>query len=237
MIEYETNLPLIIIHLPKTAGVSVKEIYRAWFSDGLLFHYFEEGKRGMPTKYDLVGMHSKERPIALYGHFNKRRGFGVEQYYPDAKQFITILRDPFERAISGYYFLRNYGKNWKDQSRIPKNDIREYLLNFKGSMTNQFPCETTLDNYKEVIESLFIEVGITEFLDESMTRIAQKLSKEYKPGSLPHLNATERDQSTPYDLKEAFMEKNQLDYAIYNYVLSKYAQQNHPAGQELPPIK
>ena len=92
-------------------------------------------------------------------------------------------------------------------------------------MTNQFPCETTLDNYKEIIQSMFVEVGITEYLGESMTRIARKINKEYKPGSLLHLNATERSQSIPYDLKEDFMEKNQLDYAIYNYVLANYTQQ------------
>ncbi|MBN0989834.1 hypothetical protein [Amphritea pacifica] len=220
MKEYDSNLPLVVIHVPKTAGVSVREIYKSWYSDGLLFHYYDAVKGAMPQKYDLAGMHSNERPVAVYGHFNKARGFGVEHYYPDAKQFVTILRDPFERAVSAYFYLRKQGR---EASRIPDGDLREYVLGPRVSILNQFPCEVTMDNYQEIIESLFIEVGVTEHLDESMARIANKIHKEYQPGTLLHLNATERDQSMiPADLKEEFMANKQLDYAIYNYVRAKY---------------
>ena len=220
---YDPTLALIVIHMPKTAGTSVQALYKSWFSDGLLLHYYNEAEGRMPIKYDIAGMHSKTTPLAIYGHFNKSRGFGVEQYYPEIQLFVTILRDPFERAVSGYFYLRKQAQNYKDQSRLPKNSLRDTLLDSRASLTNQFPRETTLDNYKEIIESLFIEVGVTEYLDESLARIAKKLNKSYDPESLQHLNATERDLSEiPYELKEEFMETKSLDYAIYNYVLAKY---------------
>ena len=101
---YESSQPLIFIHIPKTAGVSVTEIFNGWYGDRLLLHYHDEVAEKMPAKYDLKSIHDALLPICIYGHFNRKRGFGLEDYYPDINQFITILRDPFERAISGYFF-------------------------------------------------------------------------------------------------------------------------------------
>jgi hypothetical protein len=136
---YDCNIPLIAIHIPKTAGSSVKEIFRAWFGDRLLFHYFNKRSSEMPPKYDLVAMHTKEQPIVIYGHFNRTRNFGIEHYYPKAEQFITILRDPFERVVSGYFYMRENRKDWIDQSRVPKDKLRDHILNTKGSMLHYFP--------------------------------------------------------------------------------------------------
>lgn len=226
MRNYDANLPLIVIHLPKTAGASIREVYKEWYSDGLLFHYFNEHTGEMPKRFDLDRMHSRERPIVVYGHFNRTRGFGVEHYYPNSEQFITILRDPFERAISGYFFVRKNSHNWKDQSRVPKDALRKHLINFKGSILNHFPCDIDIENYKEVIETQFIEIGTAEHLDESMLRISSKINKPYTRGSIKYLNATERDEEIPYDLREEFEAQRPLEYAIYYYVLEKYLQQD-----------
>jgi hypothetical protein len=59
-----------------------------------------------------------------------------------------------------------------------------------------------------------------------MMRIAKKLNQQYEPGSLNRLNVTERDQRVPYELREEFMEKRPLEFALYNYVLAKYTHQN-----------
>lgn len=223
VIAYDPHLPLFVMHLPKTAGMSVREVFADWFRDGLLLHYFEEGTGRMPVKYDLAALHSNERPVAVYGHFNKTRGFGIPHYYPDARQFITILRDPFERTVSSYFFLRKHGPGWKDQARIPKDDLRTHLLNSPGRMVNHFPCDITLDNYRDVIESMFIEVGIIERLDDSMARIASRLGKTYRPESMRRLNTTDRDQRlVTEDMRQEFVENNPLEYAIYNYVRAKY---------------
>ena len=106
MREYDPYKPLIHIHLPKTGGVTVKEIYKNWFKQGLLFHYYNEPEQKLPVKYDLEKLHNINSPICVFGHFNKARDFGIKDYYPDVNQFITILRDPFEKAISGYFFLK-----------------------------------------------------------------------------------------------------------------------------------
>ena len=222
MKQYDPDLPLFMIHIPKTGGASVLECIKDWFGDGLLLHYYDDVNGKMPEKYDLARVHSRETPVMLYGHFNKNRHFGIPDYYPEASQFISILRDPFEQMISGYYFTRRVGVAWKDKSRIPQADIGEFLRNTRSGMLHQFPVEVTMENYQEVIENNFIEIGITEHLDESLRRIAAKLGKPYDSKTLKHLNISKRDENVPYELKGEFMAKNPLEYAVYNYALSKY---------------
>ena len=212
---YDQSLPLIAIHIPKTGGTSVRKIFEGWFLEGLLAHY----KRGenLPLKHNLSYMHSRELPIVVYGHFNTLRNFGIEQYYPEAKQFISIVRDPFARAVSRYFFQ-------KSKSLAPKKELRDTLLN-QGpelSMLCHFPRKVTMDNYKEIIETQFIEIGVMEYLDESLKIISKKLNKQYNSKSLHRLNVSKKDSRVPYDLREEFIEKNPLEYAVYNYVLNKY---------------
>ena len=182
----------------------------------------------MPKKYDLFGMHSANRAIVLHGHFNKLRNFGVEDYYPEIKQFITILRDPFELIISHYFDTRKFGSNWKDKTRIPTSDVEKHLIKAKPNMLNHFPREVTTANYKDIIEEYFIEIGITEHLRNSIRWIAYKLNMHYDEALLDHHNATERDQHVPDYLRDLFIENNQLEFDVYNYALERFTQQGAP---------
>ncbi len=222
MKEYDESSPLILIHIPKTAGVSVKEVYKEWFGERLLLHYFDRKTNSLPQKYDIDFLQTRESPVFIYGHFNKARNFGIEQYYPTIDQFITILRDPFEMAVSGFFYVRKTNENWRKYLNLPKGELKEHLEKMHSGLLNFFPQEVTGDNYKEMIEEKFVEIGVTEHLDKSMIRIAKKLNQQYIPGSLAKLNVSQRDQDVPYNLKEAFIGRHQLEYEIYNFVLSRY---------------
>jgi len=218
---YDSSQPLIVIHIPKAAGSSSKEIFKSWFSDNFHQHYFNEKEGLMPKKIDIFKLNSSKVPLCLHGHFNKLRKFGVEDYYPSANQFVTILRDPYELLISHYFFVSKVGGNWKDQSRVPKSDIETYLRSAKPNMLNHFPREVTLENYKDICEEYFIEIGITEKLDQSLERIANKLGFEFM-NNTPNLNKTDRDQEVAENFKDQFIESNRLEYEVYEYCLGKY---------------
>ncbi|RLA47891.1 MAG: hypothetical protein DRQ97_05235 [Gammaproteobacteria bacterium] len=224
MRAYDQNKPLIVIHVPKAAGTTSEKIFQKWYGEGFLRHYFNEQTGEMPPKYDLIRMHSNKKPILLHGHFNKLRGFGVENYYPEVDQFVTILRDPFELTLSHYFYTKKVGSNWKDKSRIPDKKLEEFIINAKPNMLNHFPREVTQSNYKEIIEEYFIEIGITERLSESMKWIAYKLNFHYDETLLEHSNATERNEKIPGDLREKFVEKNQLEFNVYDYALQRFTQ-------------
>ncbi len=221
MRDYDSALPLIAIHIPKTAGTSVRKIYENWFQSGFLKHY--KTPTGLPQKHDLHVLQSNERSTVIYGHFNKVRQFGVEDYYPEIEQFVTILRDPFDRAVSRYFYTKAREKN-PDDAQTSESDLRKVLKKKDrgGAMLNQFPRKVTMENFKKMIDDLFIEIGTTEHLDETLNRVAAKLGKSYTPRAVPVLNVSQRNFNVPEDLREEYIDNNPLDYAVYNYVKSMY---------------
>ena len=225
MRKYDRSQPLVMIHIPKSAGTSARVIFDNWFKEGLLTHYFEGTTGKMPQKYDLLGMHTIQTPIVVYGHFNKLRKFGVEDYYPEVKQCVTIVRNPLELTISRYFFIKK-NIEFMHPSQVPKEDtLEEFLQNCDINMLNHFPREMNMTNYKEIIEEYFIDIGITEYLDESMKRIANKLGFEYNSDMLGYLNVTKRDQEISAEAKETFVKKHELEFAVYNYALERHIQQ------------
>src|SRR5690606_17447036 len=141
---------------PKTAGAAVRQVFMRWFP-GLVLHYFNERMGTMPARRQLAP------GAVVYGHFNRLRGFGVPDYYPQVRQFITILRDPFEMALSGYFYTRKVAGEWKGK---PALGAIETIVKAPLNMLNHFPVEVTEANYREVIDR-FLFVGITEQLEES----------------------------------------------------------------------
>jgi len=220
MRAYDAQVPLIFIHVPKTAGPSVRDVFRSWFGPGLLEHY--AGQDGaMPVRHDLAASSAAGRPLAIYGHFNRRRGFGIEHYYPEVTQFVTVLRDPFERAISGYLHLARCGHS--SQAPVtPRQDLRSYLQQNRRGILDFLPSFVTANNYREMIERHFIELGVMEHLGESLKRIAKALRQSFHGHELPKLNVNPDPREDLTDLREQFVFNHSLDYEIYEYARSRF---------------
>jgi len=214
MREYNPKEPLIAIHIPKTGGTSVRELFSEWFGSGLVAHY--KSKDGLPSRHDVKSMQSDSLPIVIYGHFNHLRNFGIAQYYPDVNQFVTIMRDPFERAVSRYFYQKYHAKC--------DRNLEEVLMDCNPELSAlcHFPQIVTPENFKDVIESSFIEIGIMERMEESLRRISQKLGKNYTPLSINLLNQSKRSSQIPYELRNEWERRNHLECLVYNYILDKY---------------
>lgn len=221
---YDKNKPLISIHIPKCGGISFREILEKWFGADLYFHYFDEINNKMPEKHRL------QPGMCIHGHFNMRRNFGIEHYYPGADQFITFLRDPFEIVVSRYFFEKSREtKNRSFRDGKPLNladDINQYLEEeirkegYHPNILDYMPVRVTLDNYREVINEYFIYIGIMEDFQFSINRLAAKL--HYSSLPVGHLNKSEwfKDYSSGY--RKTFTASHPLECALYTYVCENY---------------
>ncbi len=226
MLNYDKNQPLIFIHIPKTAGTSIRQVFEQWFGAELHFHYYNEALNEMPEKHGIFLNREDQQAPVVYGHFNRRRKFGVEDYYPGAKQFITILRDPLEMLISTYFYLQKVAHDWSKYPEPQDPDLINYVRTNQSAMLNYFPRQITFENYKEMIEKYFIEIGVVENIELSMQRISNKLKKPFQVEMLGRANATERNQEVPEEWRDIFIEKNPLEYEIFNYVKNNYFDKN-----------
>lgn len=232
--SYNPNKPLISIHVPKCAGTSVQRVLEGWFKANYLPHYYSEKRQEMPPRYDLSAaplrrlLGQKYRPgLCIHGHFNSLRGFGLQDYYPNADQFITVLRDPFEIAVSDYF----YGKRQGDQRLVNGRPLpmSEQFANitayFEEAITRPYiahhlPAGITLDNYATILREKFVYAGIMEDLPLTIQIMAQRLG--FPAVTLRHLNESPRDEEVPPAVKQAFIAAHPLDYALYHYARDHY---------------
>ena len=78
------------------------------------------------------------------------------------------------------------------------------------------PCDLTAENYKQILESKFIWIGLVENLRTSVDILAGHLGFEQVP--VNYINVSERDEVLSPDTREEFIRNNRLEFKIYRYV-------------------
>jgi len=99
----------VSIHIPKTAGTTVAEIFSRCFRRRVIFDY--DGYSNPVAASELVVKHAEfiERYFdVLHGHFYAKKYFNL---FPDAA-FIAALRHPVDRVIS--QFMHEYNERSDD---------------------------------------------------------------------------------------------------------------------------
>ena len=133
------------------------------FGCGLYLHYRAEQWDTTPRKVPLgrrYGLFKRTyKSECVHGHFDPETDGGdLFQYYPNASQFITFLRDPLEMQLSLFFYLRMMvetgnmywrGKKIKDMEYNGNIDqwVEErscYLLKF-------LPMEFDKNNFKKIL--------------------------------------------------------------------------------------
>jgi hypothetical protein len=214
MKAYDPSAPLISLHIPKTGGTSLFRILQGWFGDKLIRHYAHNGVP--PQRHALTG------PICVHGHFNAAAGVGVPQYYPQAEQFMTFLREPFDRYVSQWFAMRRVrtrkgvdpgaGPDFETalRRRARGNRSRRNIY----SMVSQFPEPPGPDNFGALMDEKFVFVGIMERYQESLDALAAVLGK-------PRVEAVRLNkhpsENGAYESLRPFYKKHFTDeYAIYD---------------------
>ena len=221
---YNPEKPLFSIHVPKCGGTSFHSVLEQWFGPNLHRPDFSERLNGRPCIHDLRGS------ICVHGHFNKKRKLGVMDYYPEADQFVTILRDPFEMLVSRYFYAKGRWDNQFGDDKPIRSireqfpDVRAYLKGGRKKcyLVDFLPYEVTLENYAEMFDKYFVYVGITEDLQTSVNELARRLGFPSVP--LRRLNISVHDEEVTEEMREEFIKSHPLEYAIYNYTVQNYKQ-------------
>jgi hypothetical protein len=192
---YDPHSPLISLHIPKTGGTSLRQSLGKWFPDGRLFtHYFANGQ--LPQRHQLAGS------VCVHGHFNRARGFGCTQYYPDIDQFITFLREPFDRfSVDLVLSQRAAARRPFHRGIGNRHDFKTYLVDCAELMAQNRHQQTFLHHfpgtarYSESIglmDQKFVFIGIMERYPESLDALSKALGKP--PSTLAHLNQSEHTE-------------------------------------------
>ena len=222
MRSYDPDKPLVFIHIPRCGGTSLSAILKGWYGDGFLKHYYLQDEGRMPTRHE-------ERPgTCVYGHFNRDRGFGTEDYYPDAVQFATFLRDPLELALSTYFHWKNKRRDIRIRtgklepgSYYDFQGIEDYFRKRPRSPRLRFlPSDLTMENYRQVLDERFVFLGIVEEMQRSVDILADTLGKP--AATIGHVNKAPRNEEVDPSAAEAYRRENALEFAVYDFALERH---------------
>lgn len=116
LISKKINNDLCFIHIPKTAGTSLRQIIEKKFKNthDIFFDYGEDSSETSPEikylfysniepsikMFDVFIRNNK--PIVIFGHFKSKK---YKNYLKSSKLY-TFIREPYERVLSEYFHHR-----------------------------------------------------------------------------------------------------------------------------------
>lgn len=112
--------PLIHVHIPKTGGSTFNSILRGRFPREWIYEYFSYFN---DSGCDESAIRARlERKAVILGHLDMR----CLPLLPEESLFVSFLRDPVERVVSGYHnILRDPGN--PAHNEVAGMDLATYL--------------------------------------------------------------------------------------------------------------
>ena len=219
----ETEEAVIFLHLPKTAGTTVNRLieweYRLsemYSIDPVLFKWSAGHLRRLPPE--------RLKKIRLFkGHML----FGLHEVLSQPATYVTVLRDPVDRIISAFYFMRSYKlhplywklrrENWTLEDFVRRYQRENVQSKIVAGSDYDVPCTREIvETAKQNLRRHFSVVGLSERLEESLALM--KLRFGWRLSSYSSFNVTRR-RPKKGDLPKATLdlirEKNAFDIELY----------------------
>ena len=175
---------------------------------------------------EMVGKHgilhgANERPTGSqigHAHYNRTQGYGIEVKHPDADQFFTILRDPFDRLVSWYFYIKHLwkGEVWGIRLVDYGNTLNGFLDGYHPDVLNFLPA----GDYPARLDD-FVFVGTVERLWDGARALAEILGKPVP--QLRRANGAKRDEPVPNDMRPEFRRRYPDVYEVHDYAMRTWS--------------
>jgi hypothetical protein len=223
MKTYDPDLPLFSLHIPKCGGTSLLGALHKWFWRWRVTEHYRGKNEPLPAPTGLI------RKMVVHGHFNAGGGRSVLDFYPQAGQFMTFLREPFDRYLSLWHFMpkvaaKNRNPGWIERRGDFETALRRRARlqragrNFE-SFVWHFPQPPNVADIGEQMDRSYVFVGIMERYQESLDALAAVLGKQRI--DVAHLNATERESNNYENLRRFYRRHFADEYTVYEAALRR----------------
>jgi hypothetical protein len=231
--QARANEPLYLFaHVAKAGGTTVEDVLARRFGDRLQRTNPRPGNRSWPPVRE---------PRCYSGHdCEVARTVGAAR---DDVRWLSWVRDPLRMAVSTYYYLRDVlvrqhppGELFEDRG------LRTWLLH-EGRGGWPLPDGYGHDRMSYVVEhttgsfDAFAFVGVTERFAESMLLMFDVLGWQpivYRALNPTRARRTAEEQAVidDPDVRAAFRERNQRDYALYEAANARLDELRAAAGAD-----
>ncbi|MGD1029126.1 sulfotransferase domain-containing protein [Candidatus Binatus soli] len=223
---------LIFVHLYKTGGTTLNRIIEWEYK---LPRICSVEPTWWRSSYQEIMRWPRPR-LARMDVFKGHMPFGLHNLLPRPANYITVLREPVERAISDYYFARRF-KPHRNHRAANRLTLEEYFIQkhehnlqsriLAGPNSHElFPsvCDAAiLSIAKENLARQFTVVGLTKRFDETLALLKVVLGwkvKRYRSFRVAD-NRIPKQLVAPATLA-LIQEWERFDLALYDYGVSLF---------------
>jgi hypothetical protein len=169
---------LIFLHVPKTAGATLTVILGRHYPPEAIFHI---GGPGRPTlkEFEALPLQERARFTCLAGHV----AFGVHRLLPGPARYITMLRDPVDRLVSLYYYVRETPEHSMHEHVVRERVTLEEFVRSRpsdaqvrlvsGPPHDGAATRETLQRAQRNLRERFAAFGLAERFDDSLLLFAR----------------------------------------------------------------
>ena len=223
---------LLFIHIPKTAGTSLRNALRSERKLSRQLMTYPDAP-GFPGELLFYLTESQLDNLELvYGHF----GFRLHHFIPRACEYATVLREPMERALSHLLHQRRTAENDHPVmemapeiflSKAADADFDNLMTRLISGETSEIlprggVNETVLEHAISNLHNWFAYAGLQEEIGSVQRELCNSLGLPHK--ELKHENAreTEESQPMPAAVMDELRKLNEFDIRLYGYVRTNF---------------
>jgi len=232
---------LLFVHLPKTAGTTLKGVIRAHYGRRRVFEV--TAGRIHQSLLEFAGLPEGKRAAvrAVIGHMP----IGVDRLIPRPSSYVTLLRDPAERVISDFYFIAQEARHpLHGDVASGKLSLEDFIASRLDNVLTRRLCsfdllsgdywsadrsvdESMLEEAKANLGELFSVVGISERFEESLLLVAHTFGWRVLP-MYGNRNVTkDRPRLDQIDgaILATLRERCTFDFALYEHATKLFEEQ------------
>ena len=232
-IEYRLNQDkkLCFIHIPKTAGTTLTSLLDSKFHN----------KEICPARVGTELVKISQADLAQYRLFRGHFFYDTGSLLPLDLVYVTLLRNPIERVISDYEFMRrcvpSRVEGMRNHQKALTMTLKEYVSDPDNlSMANSQTRHLSLGQYKDSPEQWlevakqnlaekFAFVGLVEQFQDSMSLLSYIFGwnplAEYQNLMVAPPRRLKQEQIEP-EVLEAIASRNALDIALYDHAKKQF---------------
>jgi hypothetical protein len=207
---------LVFVHVPKAGGTTLRRIIRRQYPAGSIFDAPTSPPFGLPPA-DASGLR------VIQGHVP----YGAHLHLPVRADYITMLREPVDRIVSLFYYIRGHREHslHAELRRMSLADFvasghpetRNHQCRLVSGRLDDF-TSATLALARENLATRFAVFGTEERFDESLLLFRRRLgwgSVFYQRENVTRVRPAVAE--LPEDVAEMICEASALDVALYAF--------------------